>query len=76
MNPVLALEDTGEKTNQLPIVTVTSESDFKPSKASGIGAGGVSAQTTKPTKRMMTASRTPIMILFLRLNGSHRLYSA
>jgi hypothetical protein len=29
MNPVLKLEDTGVKTNQLPVDTVTDESDFK-----------------------------------------------
>jgi hypothetical protein len=58
--------DTGSKTSQLSVETVTNESDFKASKASAIGDGGVSAQTTKPTKTMRRESRIPRTTLYLR----------
>jgi hypothetical protein len=58
--------DIGLKTNQLPTETVTDESDSKASKTSVIGTGGVSAQTTKPTKTIRRESRIPITTLYLR----------
>jgi len=66
MNPTLTLEDAGLKISQLPVTTVTDESDFKASMASGIGDAGVSAQTTKPVETTMRATRIPIAILNLR----------
>jgi hypothetical protein len=72
MNPVLTLEETGVKTNQLPIDTITDESDFKALKASGIGEGGVSVQITKPTKTTAITDRIPSNTLYLRLMHSHQ----
>jgi hypothetical protein len=72
MKPVLALEETGVKINQLPVDTVTNESDVKASKASGIGEGGVSAQTTKPTKTIRAVNRIPITALLLRRTHFHQ----
>jgi hypothetical protein len=66
MNPVVDMLDTGLKTSQLPVETVTDESGFKASKASAIGAGGVSAQIAKPTKTMRRESRILRITLYLR----------
>jgi hypothetical protein len=66
MNPVVDMLDTGLKTSQLPVETVTDESDFKASKASPIGAGGVSAQTANPTKTMRIESRILRITIYLR----------
>src|SRR5512136_2783767 len=72
MNPVLALVDRGLKTSQLPVETVTAESDFKASYAWGIGEGGVSAQTIKPVETTAKISRIPSNALYRRRICFHR----
>ena len=63
MNPTPRLETLGRKTRLSVFDTNTSESDSKASSASTIGAGGVSAQTTKAAKTI----NTPIRILIITL---------
>jgi hypothetical protein len=74
MKPTFLLEITGSKAIQFVVVTITSESDSNASYASNIGEGGVSAQTTKPTKTIVIARRTTIINLNLRFKRFHIYY--